>query len=121
MSTQRADIATAFATHEFPDAAPHLAGDVRWNLVGGSTLTGKAAVTAAYEQTLTELASTTTRFRDLRVIEAQNAVVVQSVGEYRDPGGTVSVVASCDIVDFTGDLVTAITSYTVELSDGSRS
>ena len=46
--------------------------------------------------------------------------MVQSVGEYTEPNGAVSVVASCDILDFTDGLVTAISSYTVELAGSGR-
>ena len=39
------------------------------------------------------------------MIEAVNCAVVRSVGEYTEPNGAMSVVASCDILDFTDGLV----------------
>ena len=63
--------------------------------VGGSAMDGRQAVIAACERTLQELASVTTRFDRLRVITAGNCGVVDSVGEYRDADGGLSVVASC--------------------------
>ncbi len=116
--SQHADSARSFATHDFASVAAHLADDVRWVLVGAATLTGKDAVSAAYQKTLHELESTGTHFRELRVVEAPDSVVVQAVADYTERDGSVSVVASCDVVDFTDDVVTVITSYTVELDDG---
>jgi ketosteroid isomerase-like protein len=118
--SRRTDIAKAFATHDFDAAAPHLANDVRWNAVGAASVTGRDAVSQTYRQTLSELASTTTRFRELRVIDAGECVVVQSIGEYTEPDGTVSVVASCDIMDFADGLVTVISSYMVELPESDQ-
>ncbi len=115
--TQQADIAEAFCTHHFSEAYPHLADDVRWVLVGGATLTGRQEVIAACERTFEELASVTTRVRRLRVIDADGSAVVDSITEYHEPGGVVSVVASCDIFDFAGGRIDEITSYTVELTE----
>lgn len=115
MTEQQAAVARAFCSHHFADAYPHLADGVRWVMVGGATVVGKQEVMTACERTLEELASVTTRFRKLRVIDADGCVVVDSIGEYGESGGALSVVASCDILDFTDGLVTDITSYTVEL------
>ncbi len=131
--TQHAAVAEAFCSHRFSEAYPHLADGVRWVMVGGATLTGKPDVIAACERTLEELASVTTRFRRLRVIdsfgsaviesvgsavvESAGSVVVDSIAEYHEPGGVLSVVASCDILDFTDGWISEITSYTVELTE----
>ncbi|MGS0683675.1 nuclear transport factor 2 family protein [Nakamurella sp. GG22] len=115
--TQQAAVAEAFCRHRFSEAYPQLADDVRWVMVGGATLTGKQEVIAACERTLEELTAVTTRFRRFRVIEAADSVVVDSISEYREPSGVLSVVASCDIFDFTDGRITEITSYTVELTE----
>lgn len=117
MSERQAAIAQAFSTHRFSEAYPHLADDVRWTLVGGSTIVGKEGVIATCEQTLKDLASVSTELRRIRVIDAGTCAVVESIGEYREPDNALSVVASCDIVDFTDGLITDISSYTVELTD----
>ena len=123
--TQQAAVAEAFCRHRFSEAYPLLADGVRWVMVGGTTLTGKQEVIAACERTLEELASVTTRFRKLRVIdsfgsaviESAGSVVVDSISEYHEPSGVLSVVASCDILDFIDGRITEITSYTVELPE----
>jgi len=47
-----------------------------------------------------------------------DAVAVDAIGRYTDAGGQVSVVSSCDIYQFIDGLLTAITSYAVELPPG---
>jgi hypothetical protein len=66
--------------------------------------------------TTAELSGATTEFSRFRTIVGVRSVAVDSVGEYTDADGTRSVVASCDIFDFTEGLVSHITSYTVELT-----
>ena len=116
MTTSPEATARAFSGHHFADAYPRLADDVRWTLVGGPTLVGRQAVIDTCEDTLAELATSTSRFPRFRTVVGTDTVVVDAVGEYQDSDGSVSAVASCDIFDFTGDLVTGITSYNVELS-----
>jgi ketosteroid isomerase-like protein len=108
-------IAEAFSRHRFSEALPHIADDVTWSLVGDDTITGKAAVAAACEGTSSELQDVTTVFTHFRTVAGQDSVVIDSVGEYTDPAGDTSVVASCDIFDFADGRVTAIRSYNIEL------
>ena len=113
-------IAEAFSGHRFADAYPFLADGVRWELVGGPTLIGPDEVRAACDATLRELEGTETEFRRFRTIVGRDSVVVDAVGVYRDPDGSDSTVASCDIFDFSDGRIVAITSYTVELPDTDR-
>lgn len=117
MTASRESTARSFSGHRFAEAYPFLAEDVRWDLVGGPTVTGKQAVVDTCEDTLTQLAETETRFTKFRTVVGDTSVVVDSIGEYHGPDGTTSVVASCDIFDFADDLVVAITSYTTEIPD----
>jgi ketosteroid isomerase-like protein len=110
------EVAEAFCRHRFEETLPHLSEDVRWSLVGGDTLTGKAAVAAACNSTASHLTDVTTTFTHFRSIVGPNCVVIDSVGEYTEPSGSRSVVASCDIFDFDEGSVTAIRSYTVEVT-----
>ncbi len=117
MTSTPETVARAFSSHRFAEAYPYLAEDVRWVLVGGPTLIGKQAVIDTCEQTLQELAQTTTSFTKFRTIVGAAAVVVDAVGEYRAPDESRSVVASCDIFEVSGGLIHEITSYTTELTD----
>lgn len=117
MSTNE-EIARAFSGHTFAEAYPHLAQDVHWDIVGGSPIEGRDAVIAACEQTAEYLASATTTFRKFDAVVGSDAVVIDSLAEYTGADGESSVVASCDIYRFAGDQVTAIVSYTVQITDG---
>ena len=108
-------IARTFSGHAFSEAYPYLAEDVQWVLVGGPTLVGKQAAIEACESTLQELAQTETIFSKFRTVVGADAVVVDVIGEYSAPDQAGSVVASCDIFDFSDGLIRTITSYTTEL------
>jgi ketosteroid isomerase-like protein len=109
------DIAEAFCRHRFDEAIPYLAEDITWSLVGADAITGKTAVVAACESTSADLKDVTTTFTHFRTVSGPDCVVIDSVGEYSEADGGTSVVASCDIFDFTDGQVTAIRSYTIEL------
>lgn len=108
-------IAEAFSGHRFTDAVPHLAPDARWVLPGSATLEGRDAIVAACENTAAELVGTTTTFTRFVTVPGPSAVAVDVVARYVDADGRTSVVSSCDIYEFTGETLTTITSYAVEL------
>jgi ketosteroid isomerase-like protein len=116
MTTPRGT-AEAFSGHRFPDAYPALAPEVRWTSVGQGTLTGRQAVVDACEATLAELAATTVEFTRFVVVADGDVAAVDAVSRYVDADGEVSVVSSCDVYEFTGGLLTTITSYAVELEE----
>ncbi len=109
------EIAEAFSGHRFAEAYPFLADDVHWDLVGASPLDGADAVRAACESTLEGLSDVTTTFHRFRTIAQGDLVVVESEAEYREAGGAVTDVASCDLYEFASGRIVAITSYTAEL------
>jgi hypothetical protein len=53
-------------------------------------------------------------------VVGDRTVVVDSVGEYQATDGSTTTLASCDLYDFDGKTVVAITSYTVELLTAHR-
>jgi limonene-1,2-epoxide hydrolase len=114
MTTPR-ETAEAFSGHRFRDAYDALAPDVRWTSVGQGTVTGRQAVVDACEATLAELGTTTVEFARFGVVADDATAAVDVVGRYVDADGGVSVVSSCDVYEFTGGLLTTLTSYAVEL------
>jgi ketosteroid isomerase-like protein len=114
VSTPR-ETAEAFSGHRFRDAYDALAADVRWTSVGQGVVSGRQAVVEACEATLAELAGTAVEFSRFLVVAADDAAAVDVVGRYVDADGTAVVVSSCDVYEFRDGLVTAITSYAVEL------
>ena len=107
-------VGCAFSRHRFDEALPFLAKDVRWTVVGYMVLEGADAVRQTCAETLESLQDTTTTY-DRCVTAAQNGIVaVDTVARYAGPNG-LTAVASCDIYEFTGEVITAITSYAVEV------
>jgi len=109
------ELAEAFSGHRFRETYDQLSPEVRWVLVGGPTIVGRDEVVRTCEETLTELADTTTEFSRFLTIAGAEAVAVDAVGRYTAADGTTSVVSSCDLYEFDDDLISVITSYTVEL------
>jgi len=108
-------VATAFSTHDFESALPHIAEDVVWELVGGETIHGRDMVAKLCGVTSDALAGTTVTVRSARSVAGTGAVVVDAVTHYDHPADGVSIVASCDLYDHSDDVITRIRSYTVEL------
>ena len=119
MSASNEVVARAFSSHDFAAAAPSLAADIEWRLIGGQILRGREAVLAAIGETEAYLAKVRTTYERFDAYVGDGFVVIDSVAAYADDG-PVTRVASCDLYRFSGDELTGITSYTVELPvDGS--
>jgi ketosteroid isomerase-like protein len=107
--------AEAFSGHRFRDTYDLLHPDVVWVAVGAGDTVGKDAVVAVCENTLAELGDATIEVtRHISVSDPRTAVV-DTVSHYTDHVGETSSVASCDIYEFRDDLISRITSYTVEV------
>jgi SnoaL-like domain len=115
MSPAIEGVAHAFSTHRLENVGEALADAVEWNLVGAEPIVGRDAVLDAYTAMTTELADTETTFTELRSVSDGVSVVIDGVGKYVDGEGVTSVVASCDIYEFTGQRISRITSYNIEL------
>ncbi|BDZ47218.1 nuclear transport factor 2 family protein [Naasia aerilata] len=117
MADTNEDVARAISGHSFEAALPSLADDIVWTLVGEEPIRGKDAVITLLQATAAEVASTTSDFRSFRTFVAGDAVVVDSVAEYVAADGDRTVVASCDIYEFTDGMLTEIRSYNIELPE----
>jgi ketosteroid isomerase-like protein len=116
MSLSAEEIARAFSSHDFAAATPYLADDVAWILVGEeSPIVGKPAVVDLCKRSAADLEQVTTSFLRFRVVVAEDCVIAESLAQYVATDGT-SIVASCDLYDFSDGLVTEITSYNIELT-----
>ncbi|MCV7433349.1 nuclear transport factor 2 family protein [Mycolicibacterium bacteremicum] len=113
-SIDRAAVALAFSTHRFEDSLPHLAKDVRWTIVGYMVLEGADAVVRTCTETRESLADTDTTLQRCVTAAQGEVVAVDTLARYTGPNG-VTAVAGCDIFEFTGDRITAITSYAVQV------
>jgi limonene-1,2-epoxide hydrolase len=114
MAFDPAAVCRAFSQHQFDEALPHLAEDVRWTVVGYMVLQGADAVRRTCRETAESLQDTTTAY-DRCVVAAQSDVVaVDTIARYTGPNGTTAV-ASCDIYELAGEQIAVITSYAVEV------
>ena len=110
----RGAIALAFSTHRFEESLPHLAWDVRWTIVGYMVLEGSDAVIRTCRETRESLVDTETSMERCVVAAQGDVVAVDTVARYSGPNG-VTAVAGCDIIEFTGSRISAITSYAVQV------
>lgn len=112
-----AALAEAFSRHRYAEVVDRLAPHVRWELVGEKVIEGRDAVIAQCEESAAYLATATTDFTVFRVIEGATTAVVESRATYRDPDGSESVVASCDLYDVDDEgRLASITSYIFALA-----
>jgi ketosteroid isomerase-like protein len=107
-------VGRAFSEHRFDEALDHLADDVRWTIVGYMVLEGADAVRHTCRETLESLSNTTTTYDRCVVAAGADVVAVDTFARYTGPDGTTAV-ASCDIYEFNGSKIAAITSYAVEV------
>jgi ketosteroid isomerase-like protein len=114
MAFDPAAVGRAFSEHRFDEALGHLAKDVRWTIVGYMVLEGADAVRQTCRETLESLEDTTTTYDRCVVAAGSDTVAVDTFAHYKRPDGETAV-ASCDIYEFRGDEITAITSYAVEV------
>nr|WP_232425819.1 nuclear transport factor 2 family protein [Mycobacterium sp. JS623] len=77
-------------------------------------LEGADAVRHTCGETLESLEGTTTTYDRCVVAAGSDVVAVDTFAHYTRPDG-MTAVASCDIYEFSGDEITAITSYAVEV------
>jgi SnoaL-like domain len=107
-------VGRAFSQHQFDEVLPHLAKNVRWTIVGYMVLEGADAVRHTCRETLESLEGTTTTYDRCVTAAGSDVVAVDTFARYSGPTGTTTV-ASCDVYEFTGEEISAITSYAVEV------
>lgn len=109
-----ADVARAFSGHRFEETFAHLADNVVWVLVGGEDLVGREAVVSTCRESAAFLAELTTTWHRVVCADGGDVVAVDVLASYAGPDQT-SVVASCDVYEFTNETLTRITSYAAEV------
>ncbi|MCV7376911.1 nuclear transport factor 2 family protein [Mycolicibacterium arabiense] len=77
-------------------------------------LEGADAVVRTCTETRESLADTDTTLQRCVTAAQGEVVAVDTLARYTGPNG-VTAVAGCDIFEFTGDRITAITSYAVQV------
>jgi limonene-1,2-epoxide hydrolase len=113
MSLSRRDFAAAFSSHDFEPTFSQISGSVIWRMPGSPSIEGRRAVIGACRSTVESLADTEVKRDRFLIVDGGENVVVDTLTTYRD-GTEVSTVASCDIYEFDGDILTTLTSYNLE-------
>lgn len=109
-------VAEAFSSHRFREVYDYLHPQVRWTLVGAARLAGRDQVIHACEESLTQLARSTTQFVRFKTVAGPDAVAVDTIARYVDAKWQTSFVSSCDVFEFVHGALTSITSYMVEIA-----
>lgn len=117
MKLTNGQLAEAFSKHEFEVTYPYLSDTIQWNLVGSDRITGKEGVMQTCRESAAYFDTVTTTFAQFVVLTGDDFVVIDSLADYRDDKHQTTRIASCDIYRFTDGKLTAITSYTTDVSE----
>lgn len=115
MPLANVDIALAFSRHRFDHVIPHFADDIEWDMVGDEVVKGSDAVVRVCTDAADDLSRTTVTYIRNEAVVGEHAVAVDTLAEYRDHDGAVSMVASCDLLSFTEGKISMIRSYNIEV------
>jgi ketosteroid isomerase-like protein len=102
------DISVEFAKGNIASVERYLADDVRWNILGNGTVTGKAEVIEVSR--MVQLESFPAITINTVVCEG-NIVVVESTGEATTKGGKPYNQAYCEVFRFHDEAIQEITTY----------
>lgn len=105
----------AFADNDHGKILSMLTDDVVWNIHGHRHLQGKQDFDSEIENEAFQHSPALTIDR---LIDAGETIVVPHVGETRQADGSPFRFAACDILTFTGDLISRVESYVVPLPTG---
>ncbi|HLR59538.1 MAG TPA: nuclear transport factor 2 family protein [Pseudogracilibacillus sp.] len=92
-------IARDFSVGEFDSAYSYLSEDIKWHVVGESTILGSEAVIERCKQSRTYFDSIKTDFTVLKTIKSGNQVIITGSGIF-DNNGNVTRIDACDIYTF---------------------
>lgn len=112
---KKSDIAKLFSNGDFSACYEYLTAQTLWETPGVQTLKGIETIKAYCEKVRAYFDSVTTDFRQLNMIESENAVVVQGTATFIRDEQVVSEISSCDVYTFAGDLkIISIYSYCIK-------
>lgn len=101
-------VSEAFAKGDMTLAAPHLAADIRWNILGEVPVEGREEVLEVVKMTQLQSFPVITIHK---VIAEGDFVVIESSGEAKTLSGQPYNQQYCDIFRFEGGMLQEITTY----------
>jgi ketosteroid isomerase-like protein len=105
---RRKDVSVQFAKGNMTFVEPHLAENIRWNVLGDGTVAGKAQVLEANRMAQLE---SFPRITVRNVIAEGDFVVVESSGEARTKGGKPYNQEYCEVFRFEREELQEVTTY----------
>ena len=104
----RKDISEQFAKGNMDFVEPYLAADIRWNILGSGTVSGRDQVLEANKMAQLQSFPTITI---KNIVGEGRFVVVESTGEARTTSGKQYNQAYCEVFTFSRDQLEEVTTY----------
>ena len=104
------------AARDFVETYPHMADEIKWNIIGREELMGRAEVIDRCDKSAKFPETASTKITRLKINRAETFVVVESAAQLQDQANQTSSVASCDVLNLLERRLVVITSYVIELN-----
>ena|SRR5687768_10344873 len=105
---KRKDISVQFAKGNMDFVEPYLADDIRWNILGSGTVSGRDQVLEANKMAqLQSFPKVTIK----TIVGEESFVVVESTGEAQTKSGKPYNQAYCEVFRFSSDELEEVTTY----------
>jgi hypothetical protein len=93
-----------------------MADEIKRTIVGREALIGREAVIARCDKSAKFLETVSASIPKLEFHRADTRVVLEGAAQFHDQENKISTVASCDILQFSGERLVEITSYVIDLN-----
>ena len=117
METPIKEIADRFSRGAFATVYDNFSENIEWTLVGALSLSGKKSVVDHCEKMLVDMAGAV--MTNTNAVVADNVVVIQGYCRYTGPDNSPGRVEYCDVYKFQNEQLAHITSYIIEVTQGS--
>ena len=108
------EIAENFSNGKFDLCFDYITEQTFWDTPGEQYLKGKKEIEVFCKNIANYFKSVTTNFKQLNLIENENAVVINGTAEFLRNGKRISFVSSCDVYKFDEDNnIVSIHSYCI--------
>jgi hypothetical protein len=119
MNPTEKDIASSFSLGRFEEVFEFMSDEIKWEIVGEQTLTGKSNVMEHCQNISAYFQSITTDFNIQQTIVEKAKVAIMGLGEFSRDGKTTSKISACDVYEFDSeDKLLSISSYCIEVFKG---
>ncbi len=114
MSLTIEQIAEAFCSYRYTEIFPCMADGIKWNIIGTDEFVGRETVIAQCNNAAKFLETVSPTITKQKIHRAEACVIVEGAAQFRDRDNQISMVASCDIFQFSDGRLVEITSYVID-------